>query len=194
VFDTCGYRSSNLAPPDLAAFQLGRQYGNVGQCNPAYFTIGNLIKYLQDLEAAGLSRRQIIEDYVFFTSGTCGPCRFGMYEAEYRLALKNAGFDGFRVLTFQQNDGLRASSGESGLRFSVHFGMTAMNAFNCADVLQDAMYRIRPYEVTGGIADRSFDEAVQSLHGRLRDRRPFDVLDRTAGALNSWLAAQPIRS
>ena len=189
VFDTCGYRSSNLAPPDLAAFQLGRQYGNVGQCNPAYFTIGNLIKYLQKLEAAGMSRQQIIDGYVFFTSGTCGPCRFGMYEAEYRLALRNAGFDGFRVLTFQQNDGVRASSGEAGLKFSVHFGMTAMNAFNCADVLQDAMYRIRPYELSGGSAERAFDEAVQSLHARLRDRRPFDVLDWTAGALKSWLAA-----
>ncbi len=97
----------NLAPPDLEAFQLGRQYGNVGQCNPAYFTVGNLIKYLQGLEANGLSRKEIVDRYVFFTSGTCGPCRFGMYEAEYRFALKNAGFDGFRVLTFQQNDGLQ---------------------------------------------------------------------------------------
>jgi len=40
---------------------------------------------------------------VFFTAGACGPCRFGMYEAEYRLALRNAGFDGFRVLLFQQS-------------------------------------------------------------------------------------------
>ncbi len=191
VFDTCGYRSVNLAPPDLSAFQLGRQYGNVGQCNPAYFTIGNLIKYLQELQTAGLSRQQIVDRYVFFTSGTCGPCRFGMYEAEYRLALKNAGFDGFRVLTFRQNDGVRASSGEAGLKFSVHFGMTAMNAFNCADVLQDATYRIRPYEVENGTADRAFDTAVRQLHGRLRDRRPFDILDHTAGAAKSWLAAHP---
>jgi predicted nucleotide-binding protein (sugar kinase/HSP70/actin superfamily) len=191
VFDTCGYRSVNLAAPDLVAFQLGRQYGNVGQCNPAYFTIGNLIKYLQELQTAGLSRQQIVDRYVFFTSGTCGPCRFGMYEAEYRLALKNAGFGGFRVLTFQQNDGVRASSGEPGLKFSVHFGMTAMNAFNCADVLQDAIYRIRPYEVETGTTDRAFDAAVRQLHGRLRDRRPFDILAHTTGALRPWFVSHP---
>ena len=189
VFETCGYRCVNLAAPDLAAFQLGRQYGNVGQCNPAYFTIGNLIKYLQDLEDRGLSRQEISDRYVFFTSGTCGPCRFGMYEAEYRLALRNAGFDGFRILTFRQNDGVRASSGEPGLAFSVHFGMTAMNAFNCADVLQDAHYRIRPYEVTAGSTDRTFDGAVESLRGRLRDRRPFDILGHTDGSLRSFLTA-----
>ncbi len=39
----------------------------------------------------GLTKDEIIDRYVFFTAGACGPCRFGMYEAEYRLALRNAG-------------------------------------------------------------------------------------------------------
>ena len=42
-----------------------------------------------------------------------------MYEAEYRLALRNAGFDGFRVLLFQQNDGVKAAvRAEAGLKFN----------------------------------------------------------------------------
>ncbi|HYT69117.1 MAG TPA: hypothetical protein VEL51_22025 [Vicinamibacterales bacterium] len=191
VFETCGYRSSNLPPPDLQAFQLGRQYGNVGQCNPAYFTVGNLIKYVQNLEANGLSREEIIDRYVFFTSGTCGPCRFGMYQSEYRLALKNAGFQGFRVLTFEQNDGVKATSGEPGLKFSVHFGLTALNAFNCSDALHDAIHHIRPYEVRDGDTNRAFDDVVHLLHARLRDRRPFDILEHTPGWLGRRLAAHP---
>jgi predicted nucleotide-binding protein (sugar kinase/HSP70/actin superfamily) len=191
VFDTCGYQSENLPPPDLEAFQLGRQYGNVGQCNPAYFTVGNLIKHLRSVEATGLSRDAIVDRYVFFTSGTCGPCRFGMYEAEYRLALRNAGFNGFRVLTFQQNDGMKASSGEPGLKFSVHFGMTALNAFNCSDVLHDVIHRVRPYEVREGDADRAVDDVVALLHARLRGRRPFDILEHTPGWMRRWLAARP---
>lgn len=189
VFETCGYRSSNLSPPDLEAFQLGRQYGNVGQCNPAYFTVGNLIKYLRNLEANGLSRKEIIDRYVFFTAGTCGPCRFGMYQAEYRLALKNAGFKGFRILTFEQNDGLKASPGEPGLKFSVHFGLTALNAFNCSDALHSAIHHIRPYEVREGDANRAFDDVVQLLHARLRDRRPFDILEHAPLWLGRRLAA-----
>ena len=50
-------------------------------------------------------RQDILDNYVFFTAGSCGPCRFGMYESEYRLALRNAGFDGFRVLLFQTATG-----------------------------------------------------------------------------------------
>ena len=98
-----GYRAEAVPTPNVKAFQTGKEYGNNGQCNPTYFTVGNLVQYLQNLEEQGLGKQEIIDRYVFFTAGACGPCRFGMYEAEYRLALRNAGFDGFRVLLFQQS-------------------------------------------------------------------------------------------
>jgi predicted nucleotide-binding protein (sugar kinase/HSP70/actin superfamily) len=188
VFQTSGYRCEHLPQPDLEACEIGRQYCDVGLCNPAYFTVGNLIRHLRGLEARGLTRDDIARRYLFFTSGTCGPCRFGMYEAEYRLALRNAGFGGVRVLTFQQNDGLNASSGEPGLRFSVHFGMTALNAFHCADVLHDALHRVRPYGASEGAADAAFDDVARLLHARLRDRRPFDVLEHGPAWIRRRLA------
>ncbi|MGO9434150.1 MAG: hypothetical protein ACLP00_07630, partial [Terracidiphilus sp.] len=134
VFQGNGYRCDRLPSTDVADFQTGKEYGNNGQCNPTYFTVGNLLRFLQSLEAHGVSRQEIIDNYVFFTAGSCGPCRFGMYEAEYRLALQNAGFDGFRVLLFQQTDGIKAASGEPGLKFSVNFGMGMLNALNLGDV------------------------------------------------------------
>jgi predicted nucleotide-binding protein (sugar kinase/HSP70/actin superfamily) len=191
VFETSGYRSVELAPADLDAFQLGRHYGNVGLCNPAHFTVGNLIKYLHHLEETGLAREEIVDRYVFFTSGTCGPCRFGMYEAEYRFALKNAGFADFRILMFQQNEGVNARSGEAGLTFSVHFGMSALNAFLCADVLHDALHRLRPFEVTAGAADRAVDDVVLRLQRHFRDLQPFDVLTHVPTRLARLLAARP---
>src|SRR5690349_19490181 len=127
AFESAGYKVELLPTPDVAGFQLGKEFGNNGQCNPTYFMVGHLIKYLQGLETRGLSRQQIVDNYVFFTAGSCGPCRFGMYEAEYRLAVENAGFRGFRVLLFQQNDVINAASGEAGLKFSVDFGLGAFN-------------------------------------------------------------------
>jgi hypothetical protein len=102
VFQGSGYRCEKIPTPNVAAFQTGKEYGNNGQCNPTYFTVGNVIQYLQWLETQGLTRRQILDNYVFFTAGSCGPCRFGMYEAEYRYALKNAGFDGFPDSSFSR--------------------------------------------------------------------------------------------
>ena len=109
-----GHKVQPLDVADTEALRFGKEFGNRGQCNPTYFTVGNLVQYLQGLEAKGIPRQQILDNYVFFTAGSCGPCRFGMYEAEYRFALQNAGFDGFRVLLFQQNDGIKAASGEPG--------------------------------------------------------------------------------
>ena len=77
-----GYLAEALPTPNVNAFQLGKEYGNNGQCNPTYFTVGNLVQYLQSLEEQGLTKQEIIDRYVFFTAGACGPCRFGMYEAE----------------------------------------------------------------------------------------------------------------
>jgi predicted nucleotide-binding protein (sugar kinase/HSP70/actin superfamily) len=174
VFHNCGYRCESLPAPDLAGFQLGKEFGNNGQCNPAYFTVGNLIQYLQKLEARGLTRQQIIDGYVFFTAGSCGPCRFGMYEAEYRYALKNAGFGGFRILLFQQADGIKATAGEAGLRFSGDFGLGALNALQLGDVVSDTVYQVRPYETTPGETDRVFRSAVEQLSQVLAKRDAFE--------------------
>src|ERR1700682_5050188 len=177
VFQGCGYNCEKLPVPDVAGFQTGKEFGNNGQCNPTYFTVGNLVQYLQFLEKEGIARQEILDNYVFFTAGSCGPCRFGMYEAEYRFALQSAGFDGFRVLLFQQNDGIKAASGEAGLKFTVDFGMGMLNALNLGDVMNDLAYQIRPYEMHRGETDRVFQETMDTLCAMLRQRKIGDLME-----------------
>jgi len=184
AFQSAGYKVELLPTPDVAGFQLGKEFGNNGQCNPTYFMTGHLIKYLQGLESKGQSRQQIVDNYVFFTAGSCGPCRFGMYEAEYRLAVENAGFHGFRILLFQQDDGINAASGEAGLKFGVDFGLSAFNALNFGDVLNDVCCQIRPYEVNAGETERASNEMMERLSAAIRERRMFHVNDR----FPPWLA------
>lgn len=172
VFDACGYRSQPLPQPDLAACLVGKQYCNPGVCNPAYFTVGNLIRFLQQIEASGLSKQEIVDRYVFFTAGSCGPCRFGMYETEYRLALRNAGFGGFRVLLFQQDHGVKADTGEPGLKLSLHLGLGAVRAFTFGDALQAFGYETRPYETTPGVTDRRIDRALEIAAQSIAERQP----------------------
>ena len=70
-----GYRCKALPNVSLDSYTTGKLYGNNGLCNPSYFTVGNLVKYLQDLEAQGMSRREIIDTHVFVTAGSCGTRR-----------------------------------------------------------------------------------------------------------------------
>jgi predicted nucleotide-binding protein (sugar kinase/HSP70/actin superfamily) len=186
AFQSAGYKVEVLPTPDVASFQIGKEFGNNGQCNPTYFTVGHLIKHLQHLESTGVPRQDIVDNYVFFTAGSCGPCRFGMYEAEYRLAVQNAGFDGFRVLLFQQTDGIKAASGEPGLKFTVDFGMGAFSALNYGDILNDMTYQIRPFEVQAGETDRVLGEVMDDLTRIVRERRKYEVEDHAP----QWLLKQ----
>ncbi len=178
-----GYKARPVPTPNVRAFQLGKEYGNNGQCNPTYFTVGNLVQYLQTLEEQGLSKQEIIDNHVFFTAGACGPCRFGMYEAEYRLALRNAGFDGFRVLLFQQSGGLSQSDAEAGLEMNLDFFLGILNALNCGDVMNEVAYAIRPYELEAGATDKMLDEGMEYLHEVFKTKRPW----RLNGNLSRYL-------
>jgi predicted nucleotide-binding protein (sugar kinase/HSP70/actin superfamily) len=188
-----GYKVMPLPNADKQSFQIGKEYGNNGQCNPTYFTVGNLVKYLQSLEAQGLAKQNIIDNYVYVTAGACGPCRFGMYEAEYRLALRNAGFDGFRVMLFQQGGGLDQAGLEAGLDLNIDFFIGMLNGMNFGDLLLDISDQIRPFEVKKGETDRVLRECVEYMHEVMKARRPYkfdgkfaDVMwARTPGVANT---------
>jgi predicted nucleotide-binding protein (sugar kinase/HSP70/actin superfamily) len=178
-----GYRCEAMPVPDVAAFQLGKEYGNNGQCNPTYFTVGNLVKHLQELERGGLSRQEIMDQYIFVTAGACGPCRFGMYEAEYRLALRNSGFDEFRVILFQQSGGMDQSGAEAGLEMNLDFFLALLNAMNMGDLLNDVGYQLRPFEVEEGAINLALAEGMERLYEVLRDKRTFTLESSVARLL-----------
>lgn len=162
-----GYQVELLPVPAKADFQTGREYCNNGQCNPSYFLAGTLVSHLKRLrDEEGVATEKILSDYVFLTAGSCGPCRFGMYEAEFRLALRNAGFDGFRVLVAQQ-----AGAGEGrALRLDADLVPAVLYATVIADLLNEVAFYVRPYEIEPGRTDEVVDKCLVLCEEALRDR------------------------
>lgn len=164
AFRGIGYKVRAMDVPDNDALQYGREYGNRGQCNPTYFTVGNLVKYLDGLREQGMTSEEIVKNHVFITAGACGPCRFGTYVTEYRKALRDSGFDGFRVLLFQQTGGLKQATGdEVGLKMDPQFFWGIVRAVLIGDALNVLGYRIRPYEVEPGSTDRAIERSKQVI-------------------------------
>lgn len=181
-----GYRVKPLDPPDLAALRVGKEFGNRGQCNPTWFTVGNLVKFalhLRDVE--GIPTEEIEKNYVFLTADACGPCRFGSYKTEYRKALADAGFPNFRVMVFQQKGGLNQDAGGDeaapGLEMNPAFFLRIVLGIVVGDVINALSYRIRPYETEKGATDRALADArarlIQTFEtpGSLK-RLPLDIL------------------
>jgi predicted nucleotide-binding protein (sugar kinase/HSP70/actin superfamily) len=168
-----GYKVVPLDCPDNSALTFGKEFGNRGQCNPTYFTVGNLIKYLVYLrDERGIPKDDIVKNYLFITAGACGPCRFGTYVTEYRKALRDSGFDGFRVLLFQQQGGLKQATGEAaGLEMNPKFFIKVVMAILAGDVLNALGYRIRPYEVEAGATDRALEASKEVIRAALEENR-----------------------
>ncbi len=168
-----GYNVEVIDMPDNDALRYGKEFGNRGQCNPTYFTVGNLVKFLTErAQSEQRSPAEMVDKYVFLTAGACGPCRFGMYATEYRKALRDAGFDGFRVMLFQQKGGLKQATGEeAGLAMNPPFFMGLLKAIISGDVINGMGYRLRPYEVETGATDRAIENTKKYVYDALLEGR-----------------------
>ena len=189
-----GYRADYLPVPDNRALQTGKEYGNRGQCNPTYYTVGNLIRYLNGLKERGI--KDIEKKFVFLTAAACGPCRFGMYEAEYRKSLQNAGFDNFRILTFEQSDQFGETSG-GGLDMNKEFYAALIKSLVLGDMLNEAGYRIRPYEESKGETDGVIAQYREKFAGALRTGSPLvvhlkELRSRLAAIRVDYLQVRPL--
>jgi predicted nucleotide-binding protein (sugar kinase/HSP70/actin superfamily) len=74
------------------------------------------------------------------------------------------------VLLFQQSGGLTQSDVEAGIEMNVDFFLGILNALNVGDMLNEASYAVRPYEIESGSTDRCMQSATDSLHQVFRDR------------------------
>jgi predicted nucleotide-binding protein (sugar kinase/HSP70/actin superfamily) len=161
ALSSLGFHFVALPNPTFESFQLGKAYGNKAQCNPTYFTVGNLIKYLIHLrDDCNIPTKEIIKKYAFLTAGGCGPCRFGMYITEYKKALKDAGFEGFRVTSFEHDKGIfQGDSLDNALiNYTPKFFITLIKAVLIGDLLNLKAHQIRPYEITKGSTNQALKE------------------------------------
>ena len=167
-----GYRVEVLPTPTKRDYQTGREYGNNGMCNPTYFMAGALINYLKRLrDEEGLSTERILDEYLFVTMGSCGPCRFGSYEAEYRTALRNSGFEGFRVLAFAQRPE-ESDQVDAGVEFNLRMFLLGLTGVFMADLLNEIANQIRPFECVSGQTDRVFEQVLERCCTLIRTRDP----------------------
>ncbi len=155
------YHAEFLPTPDNISLSVGREFCNRGMCNPAYYTIGNLIKFLQQKSKEGVN---VENKYIFTTIGACGPCRFGMYEAEYRHALKEAGFPNLQLSILNQSE----FSSEGEVKLTPGLIWQLVKAVWLADIIREIGYRLRPYEETEGSVDEIVEKHSKRIYQTLK--------------------------
>jgi len=165
-----GVKIAPLKTPGNSAYERGKEFGNRGQCNPTYFTVGALVERLQQLrDEEGKSPKEIVEQYAFVTAGGCGPCRMGMYATEYRKALRDSGFAGFRVMLLSRSGEATALS--SGMKLPRAAFVNGFTGIIVGDILNVLRQRLSTYEAHEGDAERAVRACRDLIENALAHRR-----------------------
>ena len=151
AFRWLGVNAQTTPPSDERTRELGAKYTNGDECYPAKVTVGD---FLRAMEQPGFDA----QNAAFFMPTADGPCRFGQYAPFLRKILREAGYDRVQVLSPTSLNGYE-DLGE----IAAPFLRMAWRALVCADTLNRALLKTRPYEITPGAADRAYQESLQDV-------------------------------
>ena len=178
VFRTRGYNMVVLDNDNRSAIDTGLKYVNNDACFPAMTAVGQIME-------AVLSGRYDTDRLAIIMTQTGGGCRASNYVSFIRRALDCAGLSHIPVISMNAN-GMEKNEG---FHLSPSPILDAGKAVVYGDLFMRCLYRIRPYELIPGNADRLHREleerCIASLTGKSRERysvlcelivRSFDCL------------------
>ena len=125
------------------AIDIGLKYVNNDACYPSICVIGQIMKAL-------LSGKYDLNKVAIAMTQTGGGCRATNYIGFIRRALQNAGMHQIPVVSINAA-GLESNPG---LKFTPKLLIGAMQAIVYGDVFMRVLYRMRPYEIYPGSANR----------------------------------------
>ncbi|NCB99292.1 MAG: 2-hydroxyglutaryl-CoA dehydratase [Clostridia bacterium] len=128
---------------DKEAIDIGLKYVNNDACYPSICVVGQIMKAL-------LSGNYDVNKVAIAMTQTGGGCRATNYVGFIRRALENAGMHQIPVVSVNAS-GLESNPG---LKYTPKMLVGAMQAIVYGDVFMRVLYRMRPYELHKGSADR----------------------------------------
>jgi len=144
-----GVSAEALPMPDHEALRTGRRYTSGKECVPMTITLGSLLERL-DAETSPDTR------FSFFMPTADGPCRFGVYNVLHKIVLERLGWKD-RVTIWSPPDSDYFVDVPAGFAALVYSGFASI------DMLQAALYDVRPMETEAGAANALFAKYEDEL-------------------------------
>ena len=135
------------------AIELGKRYVHNDICFPAQVVIGEALQAIEDPRYAGKKKAVMMGKYI-------GCCRLTHYGALLRKALDDAGHTDVPIIT---NDDVDYHNLHPGFKLNLQAMIKIAYALPMIDALEDLLRKMRPYETVEGIADKTFDQALDVL-------------------------------
>jgi predicted nucleotide-binding protein (sugar kinase/HSP70/actin superfamily) len=144
--------------------------------------IGQLIEALQ-------SGKYDLNSTALILSQTGGQCRATNYIALLRKALKDINAEHIPIISVNASSGLESNPG-----FKMNFTLLkkAVLGVIYGDLLMRCLYRVRPYELEKGAANRLFDKWLEHCRDSLKRRSKISEFSANVDAIVSDFEALPI--
>lgn len=125
------------------AVDIGLKYVNNDACYPSLIVVGMMME-------AVLSGEYDTDKLAIIMTQTGGGCRASNYVGFIRRALEKAGLSHIPVVSLS----VQGLEKNSGLKYTLTLLVNAIQAIIYGDVFMRVLYRIRPYELQKGSADK----------------------------------------
>lgn len=143
VLEKHGYHIVMLENDTRSAIDTGLKFVNNDACYPSIITVGQMME-------AVLSGKYDTDRLALAMTQTGGCCRASNYVGFIRRALAKAGLGHIPVISINAN-GMETNEG---FRFTLPMLIGAAQAIVFGDLLMRCLYRVRPYEIEAGSANR----------------------------------------
>ncbi len=153
AFRHCGQPAEVLPIGDEETLKWGRQYTSGKECLPCIITTGDMLKKINQ---PGFEP----DKTAFFMPASSGPCRFGQYNCLQRLILKQVGHNGDVPIVAPNQD---SSFYQAFKRFRKDPTRQAFYGIAATDILYKALLKARPYEVSPGTADETYQRCLDRV-------------------------------
>ncbi len=170
ALETTGIRFRVLEKATAQDIEMGLKYVNNDACYPTIIVVG---QFMNELINGDIDP----ENTTLLITQTGGGCRATNYVAFIRKALSEAGYPQVPVLALSAQ-GIETNPG---FRYTPDMLHRAMRAIVVGDLLMKMLYRVRPYEVEAGAADKlykSWDKRAGDFLGGVTREASFKDMIR----------------
>ncbi len=143
AFNAAGYHLEVLPNDNKEAVDVGLKYVNNDACYPSLMVVGQIMQAL-------LSGKYDLNRVAIIMSQTGGGCRASNYIGFIRRALEKADMSHIPVISIN----LSGLEGNPGFKITPDLARRVAYAAVFGDILMKCVYRMRPYELKKGSANR----------------------------------------
>lgn len=168
---SAGYNLVVMRNDNKNAIDEGLRYVNNDACYPSLIVVGQIMDELK-------SGKYDLNKVAIIMSQTGGGCRASNYIAFIRRALKKENMEQIPVISAN----LLGMEKHPGFKLTADLGIRAVYAAILGDILMRCLYRMRPYEIEKGAADRLYEKwkniCIHFLERRHPSRRQYAEIGR----------------